>query len=336
MAAITDFHFFQISVLFMFIYLSGFRAEAACDPKYQVIPGHSACLSKSPLASNSGVSSADQSLIVNKHNEYRGKVAPEATDMLKMSWDTYVAAVAQAWADNCDYIHDDGYKRTIPGRYWTGQNLGKATGQPALAWDSVVTMWYSEVNSFVYNSSSNVFADIGHYTQLVWAKTHKIGCGYAYCSTFHFYVCNYAPGGNGAGQVNTPYTSGPRCQSCKTCTNGLCDCGNADCMNGGTFNLTTCKCTCKKQAFYVQPYCGLNCTGITQSSTCGKAPFDSAGCAIYSNVPEDCPDTCGFCPVADSTGSGNVVLPGAANDVKVRRTFLIGLLLLASSIQALF
>ncbi|KAL3891218.1 hypothetical protein ACJMK2_003481 [Sinanodonta woodiana] len=312
--AITDFHFVQISTIFMIVYWSGMKLSLslsmiACDAKYQVIPGHSACLAKSSLASNSGVSSADQTLIVNKHNQYRGQVTPEATDMLKMSWDTYVAAVAQAWADNCNFTHDGGYQRTIPGRYSTGQNLGMATGQPALAWDSVVTMWYNEVNKFVYNSSSNVFSNIGHYTQVI---------------------------RNGAGQVNTPYTSGPRCQRCGTCTNGLCDCGNADCMNGGTFNLTTCACICRKQTFYVKPHCGLNCTGITQTSTCGKSPYDSAGCAIYSNVPEDCPDTCGFCPAADSTVNGQIVLPGSADDVKVKFTSLIGLLLLASSIQALF
>jgi pathogenesis-related protein 1 len=44
----------------------------------------------------------------------------------------------------------------------------------------------------------------GHYTQVVWKTTRRIGCGMATCSDMsQIWVCNYDPPGNYLGQ--TPY-----------------------------------------------------------------------------------------------------------------------------------
>ena len=54
--------------------------------------------------------------IVSRHNELRERVAsgsetngdqPGASDMLKMTWNEELAAVAQRWADQCTFGHDD-------------------------------------------------------------------------------------------------------------------------------------------------------------------------------------------------------------------------------------
>jgi hypothetical protein len=66
----------------------------------------------------------------------------------------------------------------------------------------------------------------GHYTQVVWADTYKVGCGFTAFRGSNgwyskLYVCNYGPGGNIIG--GTMYKKGTACSQCSsTCDNGLC------------------------------------------------------------------------------------------------------------------
>ena len=67
----------------------------------------------------------------------------------------------------------------------------------------------------------------GHYTQMVWAKTSKIGCGSISWQEGRFIkqflVCNYGPSGN---FLRAPmYEIGQACSRCPSgtsCSNGLC------------------------------------------------------------------------------------------------------------------
>lgn len=58
--------------------------------------------------------------------------------------------------------------------------------------------------------------ELGHYTQLVWAETNRVGCGFTSYSTdnrrINYYVCNYGPAGNFAGKE--VYKMGPACSQC--------------------------------------------------------------------------------------------------------------------------
>lgn len=63
-------------------------------------------------------------------------------------------------------------------------------------------MWYMEYRDFKYGTNTtNEIRKIGHYTQVVWATTHLVGCGVSHCTggkgplgeDFYMYVCNYAP-----------------------------------------------------------------------------------------------------------------------------------------------
>ncbi|KAF6026089.1 CRISP3 [Bugula neritina] len=50
---------------------------------------------------------------------------------------------------------------------------------------------------------------VGHYTQMVWAETTRIGCGVQTCNgSTPFYVCNYGPSGNQADRIYEPYKLG--------------------------------------------------------------------------------------------------------------------------------
>nr|CAD7194956.1 unnamed protein product [Timema douglasi] len=58
----------------------------------------------------------------------------------------------------------------------------------------------------------------GHYTQVVWANTYQVGCGYIKyqvgSTTYNYVVCNYGPSGNYVGQEL--YKTGAACSQCGT------------------------------------------------------------------------------------------------------------------------
>lgn len=112
-----------------------------------------------------------------------------------MSWDATVAAAAQAWADECSFSHSAaGY----------GQNLYASGGGGGPSPTAVVTSWVNEVA--MYNYSANTCSGTcGHYTQVVWRSSTKLGCGFKACSknspfaqfqNWYIVVCNYSPPGN--------------------------------------------------------------------------------------------------------------------------------------------
>jgi hypothetical protein len=172
----------------------------------------------------SGLTQNSKSIILSAHNHFRSIIAqglapgqPGASDMLEMVWNDQVAAKAQAWADQCSFSHNTAAGRTTTQFSYVGQNLIytkyslKAT--PA-NFTQMIESFYKElsvyrggsapVSSFSYNSYT------GHYTQLAWANSYALGCGYKkYVDGgmyAHLLVCNYGPGGNYSNQKM--YTKG--------------------------------------------------------------------------------------------------------------------------------
>ena len=138
--------------------------------------------------------------IVAAHNAARAAVVPApATALPPMAWSESDAEVARAYAAKCVFAHN-------PGRGPRGENLYANSGgtkSPA----AVVGSWVSEVKNYDYatNRCSGV---CGHYTQVVWRESVKVGCAMQRCTAnspfgggaWDNWVCNYSPAGNFVGR----------------------------------------------------------------------------------------------------------------------------------------
>ncbi|XP_034384534.1 cysteine-rich venom protein [Cyclopterus lumpus] len=158
---------------------------------------------------------AVQSEIVGVHNAFRRAVRPTASDMLLMSYSEEVAASAQAWVDNCILGHGAPSTRMLNG-YELGENMFYSSAPDS--WTDVINAWHAEVSRYLYPKGSSS----GHYTQVVWNSSYKIGCGVALCpNSIYLYACHYYRAGNFRGWP--PYKAGPPCASCpNNCEDKLC------------------------------------------------------------------------------------------------------------------
>ncbi|NXL89971.1 PI16 inhibitor, partial [Alectura lathami] len=166
----------------------------------------------------------EKRVILDEHNKYRAQVSPPAMDMLKMSWDTELEAFAQAYAEKCIWEHNKDRGRR-------GENLFAMA--PTLDLEFAVEDWNAEKKHFNLSASTCAPGNMcGHYTQVVWAATHRIGCGEKFCGKIdgieaediYLLVCNYYPPGNVKGRK--PYKEGLSCSQCPegtACVNSLCD-----------------------------------------------------------------------------------------------------------------
>ncbi|CAH1368353.1 unnamed protein product [Tenebrio molitor] len=161
-----------------------------------------------------------QKKIVTYHNFFRTKVVPKAANMLRMRWHRGAATAAQKWSRKCFVLtHDNVTGRHIDNYGACGQNIFIATDK--VPWLFAIKTWYLEKDNFTYGSRKNELSVVGHYTQMVWATTHEVGCGLSKCffentgKTFYNYICNYCPIGNRPGQLGRPYRRGRPCGMCR-------------------------------------------------------------------------------------------------------------------------
>jgi hypothetical protein len=123
------------------------------------------------------------------HNELRAThCAPP------LGWSDELAKVAQKWADQlakrgCNLQHN-----TTP----YGENLAGAT-LGSLGPDGAVKLWYAERAKYDFGKP-RFSMTAGHFTQLVWAGTRRVGCGIGKCADKEVWVCDYDPAGNVEGQ----------------------------------------------------------------------------------------------------------------------------------------
>ncbi|XP_055693753.1 antigen 5 like allergen Cul n 1-like [Lutzomyia longipalpis] len=193
-----------------------------------------------------------QKMIVDRHNEYRSKVAlgkesgiPSATNMYAMKWDDNLAYVASQHAKHAKMQHDQ--CRAFTDYPYSGQNLASGSSSAPIsdvtaAIKKHIDMWYNDEMPIVrdqmpsctgkFTSSPNCL-QAGHYTAVVHGDSGAVGCASV---TFEQQIsgnwwysvmttCNY----EGNNMSNQPvYTAGTTCSGCaaagRTCdaARGLC------------------------------------------------------------------------------------------------------------------
>ncbi len=149
----------------------------------------------------------DRQAVVAEHN----KIRAEAGVTKPLSYSSKLAKSAQRWADHlknkhaCQMQHSDTKGIYGENLYWASpliwsdgrRELRKVTPK------EVIASWGKEKADYDHASNSCAQgAECGHYTQIVWRETTKVGCGFAVCSDSReqVWVCHYSPAGNIVGE----------------------------------------------------------------------------------------------------------------------------------------
>lgn len=123
-----------------------------------------------------------QQAVLSAHNKIRARHhAPH------LIWDNELARYAEQYALRCEFKHSGSHY---------GENL--AAGYPSVF--AAVQAWYAEEKHYSYTQPGFSYRT-GHFTQLVWRGSKKVGCGYVICNgkhgtPGHYLVCEYSPAGN--------------------------------------------------------------------------------------------------------------------------------------------
>ncbi|KAK8637708.1 hypothetical protein V6N13_136174 [Hibiscus sabdariffa] len=123
--------------------------------------------------------------------------ARAAIGLRPLVWNARTASYAQWYANqrrkDCALRHSNGpYGENI---FWGSGNVWKAAQAAAL--------WVSERKWYDYRSNSCAGGEeCGHYTQIVWSRSKRVGCAMVVCDGGRgvFMICNYDPPGNYIGE----------------------------------------------------------------------------------------------------------------------------------------
>jgi hypothetical protein len=148
---------------------------------------------------------------VDAHNQARsGPLTPPPSPALPpVSWDAILADSVYNYALKCQGsggLLDHNANRStdyqaLGGSGYVGENIYGSSGSSTTPAADAVMLWMSEASSYDYatNSGNNT----GHYTQVVWRASVRIGCAIVDCPALTYHntvICDYAPGGNITGQ----------------------------------------------------------------------------------------------------------------------------------------
>jgi len=166
-------------------------------------------------------STAGKAEIIAKHKLARSQVFPTFVAQQTLVWDQRLANEVGIYLNRCIWAHDAARTAGYPAGTSIGENIfasapfSTAANYQVTALTNAYNSWYAEkVNHLPanpVNTACKAGTVCGHYTQVVWKATTKIGCAYVRCATTsgltgtawnnnYLVGCRYAPSGNFIGQ----------------------------------------------------------------------------------------------------------------------------------------
>jgi uncharacterized protein YkwD len=149
--------------------------------------------SKAPTSPTSSMAKT----ILDRHNFYRSQVG-----VPPLQWSDKLAGNAQGWANQLASMGG----RTLQHSQGTGEGENLWMGTSGYYSHQVmVDGWggekkYYKAGIFPNVSTTGNWADVGHYTQIVWRNTTEVGCAIATAGGNDILVCRYSKPGNYMGQ----------------------------------------------------------------------------------------------------------------------------------------
>jgi len=159
----------------------------------------------------------EEKAICDQHNVLRAKHGVPA-----LTWSTALAGNAKNWVAGCHtqknangdefFCHQNkGFGCGTDPNYNFGENLSWFWGTPQLTPEEVVNGWYCEINAYDFNNpqigvgvmfgcDNNPNKVTGHFTQVVWKSSQRLGCAKNTCplggNSATLWACEYDPAGN--------------------------------------------------------------------------------------------------------------------------------------------
>ena len=176
----------------------GAAASNAADfgkPKTTVAPAAKATTAPAPAAVTINPASFEGRLLA-AHNGERKRLRIAA-----LAWSPQLAAQAAIWAR---HLASKGLFEHSKNRGNVGENLWMGTSgyytPEQMIGAFIEERQYFRAGKFPDVSTTGKWADVGHYTQLIWAGTQQLGCARATGAGNDVLVCRYFPAGNVMGQ----------------------------------------------------------------------------------------------------------------------------------------
>ena len=127
------------------------------------------------------------------HNKYR-----VLHSVPELKFDQELCDIAQKYAEhlakNRLFEHSHAKIKGEP----MGENLYMCSGFQPNGGDAV-TSWYNEIKDYDFKTGNSKGGVIGHFTQVVWKGSERVGVGIGVNGNSYYVCANYYPAGNWVG-----------------------------------------------------------------------------------------------------------------------------------------